>query len=393
MAVIRWSSVAGLVILTRVAIAAALAEPPPGDLEKIRLAAPQDAPAKPNNPRSVLVFSGADGFVHDSIPWGEAALRIMGEKTGAYSATLSDDPAFFDRERLFQFDAVVMNNNCGNPIADIQRRTNLLEFVRSGRGLVGIHCAAHLDWPEYTEMLGGYSISHPWNAGSTVMIRLEEPDHPLLRSFTTASFAHSDEIFVFRDFSRQKVRVLLSLDTAHTDMNKPGVTKDQDVPLAWIRRYGEGRVFYSALGHQKDVYWRSSILKHYLSGIQFALGDLKADATPSSPAGNKHRQIQVTVVDGITVVSFVQSKILSEPDVQTLGEELFGLVDRDGCKFLVLDFQKVQFCSSAVIGKLVTGPRIRQRIGGTWKCTNRIRTITATTTTTCSAIVPRRPWR
>ena len=82
MAVIRWSSVAGLVILTRVAIAAALAEPPPGDLEKIRLAAPQDAPAKPNNRRKVLVFSGADGFVHDSIPWGEAALRIMGEKTG-----------------------------------------------------------------------------------------------------------------------------------------------------------------------------------------------------------------------------------------------------------------------------------------------------------------------
>jgi len=283
MAVIRWSSVAGLVIFTRVAIAAAHAEPPPEDLEKIRLAVPQDAPTKPNKPRSVLVFSRADGFVHDSIPWGEAALRIMGEKTGAYSATLSDDPAFFDRERLFQFDAVVMNNNCGNPIADTQRRTNLLEFVRGGRGLVGIHCSAHLDWPEYTEMLGGYSISHPWNAGSTVVIRLEEPDHPLLRSFTTESFAHSDEIFVFRDFSRQRVRVLLSLDTARTDMNKPGVTKDQDVPLAWIRRYGEGRVFYSALGHQKDVYWRSPILKHYLSGIQFALGDLQADATPSSP--------------------------------------------------------------------------------------------------------------
>jgi len=281
MPVMCWFSVVGLVILNCVASAAALAEPPPEDMEKIRLAAPQDAPAKPNTRRQVLVFSKADGFVHDSIPWGAAALRIMGEKTGAYSATLSDDPALFDRERLFQFDAVVMNNNCGNPIAATERRTNLLEFVRSGRGLVGIHCAAHLDWPAYTEMLGGYSISHPWNAGSTVMIRLEEPDHPLLRSFTAASFAHSDEIFVFRDFSRQKVRVLLSLDTARTDMNKPGVTKDQDVPLAWIRRYGEGRVFYSALGHQKDVYWRSPILKHYLSGIQFALGDLKADATPS----------------------------------------------------------------------------------------------------------------
>jgi anti-sigma B factor antagonist len=76
-----------------------------------------------------------------------------------------------------------------------------------------------------------------------------------------------------------------------------------------------------------------------------------ADTPP--PAGKKYRQIQVTVVDGITVVSFVQAKILSEPDVQALGEELLGLVDRDGCKYLVLDFQKVQFCSSAVIGKLL----------------------------------------
>lgn len=258
------------------------ADVPAGDLEKIRLASPHAAPAKPHQPRKVLVFSGADGFVHDSIPWGAAAWRILGEKTGAYTATLSDNPEVFDRERLFQFDAVVMNNNCGNPIASPLRRVNLLEFVRSGRGLVGIHCAAHLDWPEYTRMLGGYSISHPWNAGSTVMIRLEEPDHPLLSSFGAASFQHTDEIFVFKDFSRQEVRVLLSLDTARTDMDKPGITKDQDCPLSWICRYGKGRVFYSALGHQKDVYWQSPILRHDLAGIQFALGDLEADATPRS---------------------------------------------------------------------------------------------------------------
>ena len=118
--------------------------------------------AKPKKPRKLLVFSKADGYVHDSIPWGAQALRILGEKTGAYTAVLSDDPAMFDREKLFEFDAVVFNNNCGNPLPDPVRRNNLLEFVRSGRGLVGIHCAAHLDWPEYTDMLGGYSISHPW---------------------------------------------------------------------------------------------------------------------------------------------------------------------------------------------------------------------------------------
>lgn len=257
------------------------ADIPKEDLEKIRLAAPDNAQAKPKKPRKIVVFSKADGYAHDSIPWGAQALRILGEKTGAYTAVLSNDPAIFDREKLFEFDAVVFNNNCGNPVPDPVHRKNLLEFVRGGRGLVGIHCAAHLDWPEYTDMIGGYSISHPWNAGSTVTIKPDDPAHPLVQCFGTGPFQHTDEIFEFDRFSREKVRVLLSLDTAHTDMNKPNIKRtDGDFAVSWIRNYGQGRVFYCALGHQKDVYWRPAILKHYLAGIQFALGDLGADATP-----------------------------------------------------------------------------------------------------------------
>ena len=184
--------------------AAAGADVPADDLAKIRLAAPYDAPAKPLKARRVLVFSRADGYYHDSIPWGAAALKILGEKSGAYTATLSDDPAMFDRQKLFEFDAVVFNNNCGNPLPDATHRDNLLEFVRSGRGLVGIHCAAHLDWPEYTDLLGGYSISHPWYTGSTVTVKLDSPDHPLVRCFAESSFQHTDEIFEFERFLRRK---------------------------------------------------------------------------------------------------------------------------------------------------------------------------------------------
>ena len=131
-------------------------------------------------------------------------------------------------------------------------------------------------------MLGGYSISHPWNAGSTVTVKLDEPNHPLVQCFAGSSFQHTDEIFEFESYSREKVRVLLSLDTTRTDMQLPGIKRtDGDFALSWVRNYGQGRVFYSALGHQPDVYWRPTILKHYLAGIQFALGDLEADATPS----------------------------------------------------------------------------------------------------------------
>jgi len=256
------------------------AQVPAEDLERIGEAAPSEAPTRPQTPRKVLVFSRAHGYTHASIPWGAAALRILGEKSGAYVATLSDDPAMFEKDTLAQFDAVIFNNNCGDPVPEATWRQNLLDFVRGGKGLVGIHCAAHLDWPEYTEMLGGYSISHPWNTGSTVTIKLDDPDSPLLACFERRFFEHTDEIFVFDKFSPQKVRVLLSLDTARTDMNKPGVSREDYFPLSWIRDYGKGRVFYSALGHQKDVYWRPLVLKHYLAGIQYALGDLTADATP-----------------------------------------------------------------------------------------------------------------
>jgi len=276
------ASIHGFCAMTIAVVSPVQAEIPPEDLQKIRAAAPFDAPAKPKKPRKLLVFSLANDYRHQSIPWGAEAFRILGQKSGAYTATLSDDPAMFDRDKLATFDAVLFNNNCGNPVKDPVRRKNFLEYVRSGRGLIGIHCAAHLDWPEYTDLLGGYSISHPWNAGSTVTVKLDDPGHPVVSCFARSSFLHTDEIFEFRDYSRDKLRVLLSLDTDRTDMTVPGITrKDSDFGLSWVRNYGRGRVFYCAFGHQEDVYWRPVILKHYLAGIQFALGDLEGDATVS----------------------------------------------------------------------------------------------------------------
>jgi len=255
---------------------------PREDLEKIRKAAPAEAPATPKKPHKLLVFSRLTGYRHKSVPWGAEALRVIGEKSGAYTAVLSNDPAMFDSDKLSQFDAVALNNNCGNPVQDPQRRKNLLEFVAGGGGLVGIHCAAHIDWPELIEVLGGWSVNHPWNSGSTITLRIEEPSHPLTKMFGGPTYQHTDEIFQFDRYCRDRQRVLISIDTERTDMNVPGIVrKDGDFGLAWIRSHGKGRVFYSEFGHQEDVYWRPVILEHYLAGIQYALGDLQADATPN----------------------------------------------------------------------------------------------------------------
>jgi hypothetical protein len=104
----------------------------------------------------------------------------------------------------------------------------------------------------------------------------------------------SDEIFQFRaPYARDRVRVLLSIDTERTDMNPsrrflPERARDRDFPVSWVRRYGEGRVFYCSLGHNPQTFWNPAILRHYLAGIQYALGDLAADGPAPSggrPAG------------------------------------------------------------------------------------------------------------
>ena len=72
--------------------------------------------------------------------------------------------------------------------------------------------------------------------------------------------------------------MLLSLDPAKT--RDPGTRPDKDYAVSWVREYGKGRVFYCSLGHVASVYHDPILLRHYLAGIQFAIGDLPAVAAP-----------------------------------------------------------------------------------------------------------------
>lgn len=259
----------------------------PEDVARVEGAVPAEAPATPGAPRKLLVFTLCKGFVHSSIPLGAKSLEIMGQKTGAYTAVVSDDPHIFAPERLSEFDAVCMLNTTGELFDDPDLRQSFLNFVKSGKGLVGIHAATDCfyHWSDYGEMMGGYFDGHPWGAGDTVAIKLDDPAHPLNRPFLARGFSIKDEIYQFKPepYTREKLRVLLSLDPQGTDMTKRGIKRtDGDFAVAWCWQYGEGRVFYCSLGHNESTYWNPSVLAHYLAGIQYALGDLKADATPSA---------------------------------------------------------------------------------------------------------------
>jgi type 1 glutamine amidotransferase len=264
----------------------------PEELKKIEAATPAAAAAKPARPRKMLVFSRGKGLSHTAIPYGAKAIELMGLKTGAFTVVQTKDPAAFKADNLKQFDAMCFNNsNRMDFFKDPVLRKNVIDFVKSGKGLVGVHAATTnfskkwlLDWPEGAEMLGGIFDGHPWH--EKVTLKPDDPDHPLCAAFKGKSFEITDEIYQFTGpYTRKKLRILLSLD-----LNKTRVTprhkrkmrrKDNDYAVSWIRNYGKGRVFYCSLGHDHPVFWTPAVLKHYLDGIQFALGDLKADATPS----------------------------------------------------------------------------------------------------------------
>ena len=111
-------------------------------------ALPAAAPAKPKQPRKVLVLGKAAGFVHSSIPLAGRTVEELGKKTGAWTTTITYDPADVNEQNLKQYNAIFLASTTGaflddanDAAATAARRKALLEFVRGGKGLVGIHAA------------------------------------------------------------------------------------------------------------------------------------------------------------------------------------------------------------------------------------------------------------
>jgi type 1 glutamine amidotransferase len=261
------------------------------NLAKLEAALPAKATAPPRKPRKVLVFWRCEQFFHaGGIAGGNKAIELMGTKTGAYTADFSRDYASLEGVNLAKYDALVFNNTTHLDtfpwgLSETQKQA-ILAFARGGKGIVGIHAATDnfYKWPDGQKLLGAAFFGHPWAGGGTWAFKLDEPTHPLAKAFGGNGFKLKDEIYQFKEpYSRANCRVLLSIDLADAATDAGGkrkARKDNDYAVAWIKKEGEGRVFYCSLGHDMNVFQEPDILKFYLDGIQYALGDLAADATP-----------------------------------------------------------------------------------------------------------------
>ncbi len=303
---------------------------------QIENALPKKLPALLERKRKLLVFNlhvSQDRKPltgHYSIPYANYAILAMGKKMEAYETYFSNDTLIFQPEILNQFDAICFNNTGGVLFDDPDLRMNLLDYVYGGGGFIGLHAAAatFVQYPVYDQfpafgiMLGGYENGgHPWKENEWITIQVEETDHPLNRTIGYEKFEISDEVFQFSEpYSRDHVRVLMSIDISGTDTSMsrrilPERRADGDLALSWIREYGKGRVYYSSFGDNPNINWDTRILNHYLSGIQYALGDLKAPATPNhklTPAISALEKLGWTF--GLSAYSFKDKTLMETID-------------------------------------------------------------------------------
>lgn len=228
--------------------------------------------AAQNSTPRVLFLTHSAGFMHPVVKRAEKALLAHAERCVIEAAApmmtveATQDCAALRADNLRRYDVVMFYTTGELPVADADKEA-LLAFVRDGGGFVGVHSATDTfyKWPAYGEMIGGYFDGHPWH--KEVRVAVEDRSHPTTLHLGE-SFVIADEIYQFRDWSRERVHVLLRLSDDGTDLSL-GKRQDHDNALSWCRDYGKGRVFYTALGHRPEVWRDARFMSHLLAGIRW----------------------------------------------------------------------------------------------------------------------------
>ena len=257
--------------------------------------------------KKILFFTKSSGFEHSVISWkkgqpswAEGVLTELGKKHD-WEFTFSKDGSKFSKDYLAQFDAVFFYTTGnllepgtdGQPPMTAEGKEALFEYVRGGKGFLGSHSASdtfHTDneamkGPErfrnhgdkadpYVKFLGAEFIKH--GAQQPATVRVTDPRFPGFAK-VGETYSFPEEWYSLKDFTPD-IHVMSVIDA-------PGMKGDEykrpPYPITWARKEGEGRVWYTAMGHREDV-WTNPIFQDILvGGIQWALGEVQAEVTPN----------------------------------------------------------------------------------------------------------------
>ncbi|MEA1786973.1 ThuA domain-containing protein [Arenibacter sp. GZD96] len=254
--------------------------------------------------KKFLIFSLHTGFEHWAIPHTEKVMSLLVDKSGMYTIDVSYNIASFTAENLEKYDAVILNNNCSigdkrdlfwdvikndNTLSErekldkaAQLESNLLNYVAEGHGLMVLHGAIVMQnkSEKFGEMVGGSFDYHPKQ--QKIQVNIVDPEHPLTKAFQGEGFEHIDEPYFFNNaYFDYNFRPLLSMETKSLSGLKEGVAvKDPIKYISWIKKYGNGRVFYCSPSHNAQSYENEKLLGFLFNGMQYVAGDLLCDDSP-----------------------------------------------------------------------------------------------------------------
>lgn len=250
------------------------------------------SPAPRVFPRHVLAWADVrNGYQHESITHALSTIERLGWESGLYdtlirtdSQSITKSPILFKQgtgiasgeqflaRNLNYFDAIFF---FGVREADltVEQKRDLLSFIRDdGKGFVATHAGAtgFFSWPEFGEMLGGRFDEHPWGISAATVV-VEDATSPMT-THLPQTFDVTDEHYQLKEFSRSKLHVLARLDATKLDLKAPLVHRtDGDFPVAWTKSYGKGRVFYSTLGHSRELWDTPWLQQMYFQALKWVM--------------------------------------------------------------------------------------------------------------------------
>lgn len=285
-------------------------------IAKVRELAPEAPTVSPKRKHEVLLFHLFTGFDHKVIPHAKEAIKAIAEKSGAFTVVASTDIEMFRPENIKRFDGIILNNCCSvGPGRDIfidvlggnlkgedhahlgdrykaldpeQRKAqaaalekSLIDHVAAGAGLIVVHGGIVMqnNSARFSEMVGGSFDYHP--KAQEFTLHPVAGDHPLLKAFAGEAFTHTDEPYMFnRAYAAKNFRPLLMIRSGEIQGKREGQPVEETLYVSWIKRWDKGRVFFVSPGHFPESYQSKAMLRFYLDGIQYALGDLDCDDVP-----------------------------------------------------------------------------------------------------------------
>ncbi|GAB5403363.1 MAG: ThuA domain-containing protein [Aureliella sp.] len=250
------------------------------------------------DPPRMLMITQSKGFVHKPVKRGteplsgaEMAMTQLGKRSGEFVVDCAQDASTaITKENLQNYDIVAFYTSGDLPIADEALKYLLGDWIRQkGHGFLGFHSASdtYKNTKLYWDFIGGTFDGHPWTQNTDITIAVHDTDHPAMKPFGTG-FDFREEIYQYKHWQPEKVRVLMSLDMEKTRLKRP-----YHVPVAWCKQVGDGRMFYNNMGHREDTWQDERFLASIVGAVRWVVGKEDATAKPNPELSKKQHALAV----------------------------------------------------------------------------------------------------